>query len=169
MRGGFQDHEANSHCPSTIYQHAAPPYSARCRTYSHGLIEVRAGAPRYADNTLPASSHCHCLQTNPQQSTAAAMASSITSYGSLKAHHGHIYYEQEGNKSGHSVLFIHGLGGTTNTYQPLISSLQDFNLVRFDWAGHGRSTLPQKTSIDSYVEDAQGKMSGQVRRIMWNS
>lgn len=83
------------------------------------------------------------------------MASSITSYGSLKAHHGHIYYEQEGNKSGPSILFIHGLGGTTNTYQPLVSSLQDFNLVRFDWAGHGRSTLPQKTSIDSYVEDAE--------------
>lgn len=88
------------------------------------------------------------------------MASSISSYGSLKAHHGHIYYEQEGNKSGHSVLFIHGLGGTTNTYQPLVSSLQDFNLVRFDWAGHGRSTLPQKTSIDSYVEDAEGIPTG---------
>ena len=96
------------------------------------------------------------------------MASSITSYGSLKAHHGHLYYEQEGNKSGPSVLFIHGLGGTTNTYQPLISSLQDFNLVRFDWAGHGRSTLPQKTSIDSYVEDAQGKiMREQVQTSTW--
>lgn len=90
------------------------------------------------------------------------MASSITSHGSLKAHHGHIYYEQEGNKSGSSVLFIHGLGGTTNTYQPLVSSLQDFNLVRFDWAGHGRSTLPQKTSIDSYVEDAEGMMSAGI-------
>jgi len=54
------------------------------------------------------------------------------------------------------VLFIHGLGATTNTYQPVVGALQDCNLVRFDWAGHGRSALPKTTSIDSYVEDAEG-------------
>lgn len=82
------------------------------------------------------------------------MASSITSFGTLSGPSSKLYYEQEGNKSGPAVLFIHGLGGTTNTYQPLMSGLQDFNLVRFDWAGHGRSSVPKTTSIDSYVEDA---------------
>jgi len=82
------------------------------------------------------------------------MASSITSYGTLSADNGKLWYEQEGNKSGPAVLFIHGLGGTTNAYQPLVSALQDYNLVRFDWAGHGRSSTPKTTSIDSYVEDA---------------
>ncbi|KAK4696160.1 hypothetical protein P7C71_g1711, partial [Lecanoromycetidae sp. Uapishka_2] len=83
------------------------------------------------------------------------MASLITSYGTVSSSSGKLYYEQEGNKDGPAVLFIHGLGGTTNTYQPLVSALQEFNLVRFDWAGHGRSSLPESTSIDSYVEDAE--------------
>ena len=85
------------------------------------------------------------------------MASLINSYGIVKSSSGELCYEQEGNKDGPAVLFIHGLGGTTNTYQPLVSSLQDFHLVRFDWAGHGRSSVPQKTSIDSYVEDTEDK------------
>lgn len=84
------------------------------------------------------------------------MASSITTYGTVIGSNGDLYYEQEGNKNGPAVLFIHGLGGTTNTYQSLVSALQDSNLVRFDWAGHGRSSLPKTTSIDSYVEDAEG-------------
>jgi pimeloyl-ACP methyl ester carboxylesterase len=87
------------------------------------------------------------------------MASSITSYGTLNASNGSLYFEQEGNPSGHAVLFIHGLGGTTNTYQPIVPALQDFNLVRFDWAGHGRSSVPKSTSIDSYVQDALGSSS----------
>jgi len=82
------------------------------------------------------------------------MASSITSYGTISSASEKLFYEQEGNKSGPAVLFIHGLGGTTNTYQPLVSKLQDFNLVRFDWAGHGRSSTPKSTSIESYAEDA---------------
>lgn len=84
------------------------------------------------------------------------MASSITSYGILNSGHSELYYEQEGDREGPAVLLIHGLGGTTNTYQPLVSALRGFNLVRFDWAGHGRSSLPKLTSIDSYVEDAEG-------------
>ena len=91
------------------------------------------------------------------------MASSITSYGNLKADRPGLYFEQEGNQNGPAVLFIHGLGGTTNVYQPLVSSLQDYNLVRFDWAGHGRSSLTSKTSIDSYVKDAEGSIHSILR------
>lgn len=84
------------------------------------------------------------------------MASAITSYGTINASSGNLYFEQEGKASGRAVLFIHGLGGTTNTYQSIVPSLQDFNLIRFDWAGHGRSSIPKSTSIDSYVQDALG-------------
>ena len=84
------------------------------------------------------------------------MASSITSYGTLTSQSGELFYEREGNSSGPAVLFIHGLGGTTNTYQPVAAALQDLDLVRFDWAGHGRSSMPKATSVDSYVQDAKG-------------
>jgi len=84
------------------------------------------------------------------------MASAITSYGTVNGSNGSLYFEQEGNPSGRAVLFIHGLGGTTNAYQPIVPALQDLNLIRFDFAGHGRSSVPKTTSIDSYVQDALG-------------
>jgi len=83
------------------------------------------------------------------------MASSLSDYGTIPSPSGDLYYEREGNPSGPAILFIHGLGGTTNAYQPLVSALKDdFDLVRYDWAGHGRSTIPKTTSIDSYAQDA---------------
>ena len=87
------------------------------------------------------------------------MASKISSHGlaPAPASSTELYYEQEGNPNGPAVLFVHGLGGTTNTFQPLVHALQDCNLVRFDFSGHGRSTLPKLTSIASYVDDCEGK------------
>ncbi len=88
------------------------------------------------------------------------MTSTITSHGLLdiREWQNTIFYEQEGNKSGPAILFIHGLGGTTNTYQSLVSSFQDYNLVRFDFRGHGRSPRPtSKTSIEYYVQDCEGE------------
>lgn len=38
----------------------------------------------------------------------------------------------------------------------LVSELEDFDLVRMDWSGHGRSPTPQTSSIESYVEDCEG-------------
>lgn len=69
-----------------------------------------------------------------------------------------LFYEREGNPKGQSVLMIHGLGGTTNAYQMLVSDLEDFDVIRFDWAGHGRSATPKTTSIDSYVADCEGQL-----------
>jgi len=82
------------------------------------------------------------------------MASTLSAYGTVPSPNGDLFYEREGNPSGPSILFIHGLGGTTNAYQPLVSALQDFDLVRYDWAGHGRSAVPKTTSIESYAQDA---------------
>ncbi|KAF2110191.1 Alpha/Beta hydrolase protein [Lophiotrema nucula] len=83
------------------------------------------------------------------------MASNIHDHGFVNANGVQLFYEREGNSRGRSILFIHGLGGTTNAYQTLVSSLQEFDLIRFDWSGHGRSTVRQNASIASYVEDCE--------------
>lgn len=86
------------------------------------------------------------------------MASTVLIQGTIPTGSSKVYYEQEGNKNGSAILCIHGLGGTTNFYQPVVSGLKDYNVVRFDLSGHGRSTLPSnKASIASYVEDSEGK------------
>jgi 3-oxoadipate enol-lactonase len=90
------------------------------------------------------------------------MTSNITSTGFVGTPNSQLFFEQEGNKSGPPILFIHGLGGTTNTYQSLVPSLQEFNLIRFDFSGHGRSTVPPATTIQTYVEDCEGQGPSQV-------
>ncbi|EMR69515.1 putative alpha beta hydrolase fold protein [Eutypa lata UCREL1] len=85
------------------------------------------------------------------------MSSQITSTGYIPRDSVQLFYEREGNnQEGRTILFVHGLGGTTNAYQPLVSELQDFDIVRFDWSGHGRSTVPpSETSIELYVADCE--------------
>jgi 3-oxoadipate enol-lactonase len=86
------------------------------------------------------------------------MASSVKATGHIENGGSKLFYEQEGKKDGPAILCVHGLGGTTNFFQPIVSSLQDYNIVRFDLSGHGRSDLPAgKTSIESYVEDCEGR------------
>jgi len=83
------------------------------------------------------------------------MASKLSSDGYISSSDSKLYYETEGNPDGPTILFVHGLGGTTNAYQSIIPELQDFNIVRFDWAGHGRSSTPKTTSIESYVANCE--------------
>ena len=95
------------------------------------------------------------------------MASNLSANGFVSSNDSKLYYEAEGNAEGPTILFIHGLGGTTNAYQPIISDLQDFNIIRFDWGGHGRSSTPKTTSIESYVANAEG-MSPTCRLYWWS-
>ncbi|KAJ9193919.1 hypothetical protein DTO166G4_5851 [Paecilomyces variotii] len=88
------------------------------------------------------------------------MASAITSNGFIAVNDRQIYYEEEGQASSQTIFFVHGLGGTLNTFQPLITSLRNFRLVRFDLSGHGRSSVPsQKATIETYVEDCKAVIS----------
>jgi 3-oxoadipate enol-lactonase len=91
------------------------------------------------------------------------MASTLSNTGYITSTDSKLYYETEGNPDGPTVLFIHGLGGTTNAYQPIVPALQDFNIVRFDWSGHGRSPTPKATSIDSYVADCEGGLTASAK------
>lgn len=45
---------------------------------------------------------------------------------------------------GPPVLFIHGLGGTSNTFQPMLESFAGFRCVRPDLPGSGRSPRPHE-------------------------
>lgn len=91
------------------------------------------------------------------------MASQLASSGYVFRDSVRLFYESEGNKGRRTILFVHGLGATTNAYQPLIAELGDLHLVRFDWSGHGRSSVPSSdTSIELYVSDCEGRCSGLV-------
>ena len=50
---------------------------------------------------------------------------------------------------GDALLCIHGLGGSSNTWTPLLPVLAGFKVIRPDLPGSGRSSLPaQALSIE---------------------
>lgn len=63
-----------------------------------------------------------------------------------------IFVEECG--SGPLMVMLHGLGGTTNVFQPLISRFSShYTMLRFDFPGSGFSTFKSKPSIPQFVED----------------
>lgn len=53
---------------------------------------------------------------------------------------------------GEAMLCIHGLGGSSNTWTPLMPAFGGYKVVRPDLPGSARSELPaKKLTIDSYV------------------
>ncbi|KAI1100864.1 alpha/beta-hydrolase [Jackrogersella minutella] len=70
------------------------------------------------------------------------MASQVTSSGYVPRGSVQLFYEREGNDDSSTVLFIHELGG-------------NFDLIRFDFSGHGRSSVPSDSSVESYVADCE--------------
>ena len=56
--------------------------------------------------------------------------------------------------TGPAVLMIHGLGGTSNFYEPQARALADrFTVIRVDSAGAGRSELAEPISISNHADD----------------
>jgi pimeloyl-ACP methyl ester carboxylesterase len=53
---------------------------------------------------------------------------------------GGILAEVEGD--GFPVVMVHGLGGTSNAFQPQIEGLRGYRVIRIDLPGSGRSALP---------------------------
>lgn len=65
-----------------------------------------------------------------------------------------VFVEREGE--GPAVLFIHGLGGTTNFYEPQARGLAaDHTVIRFDLTGAGRSPLTGRPDIETWARDAE--------------
>ncbi len=53
---------------------------------------------------------------------------------------GHLVAEVSGE--GFPVVMVHGLGGTSNSFQPLMSVLSGYRVIRIDLPGAGRSPVP---------------------------
>lgn len=71
-----------------------------------------------------------------------------------------LHYTQTGNPSGPLVILLHGLGGSTKTFQPILQSLspQVNRLICVDLEGFGQTTLssPSTTlSVPRYVDDLE--------------
>jgi pimeloyl-ACP methyl ester carboxylesterase len=58
---------------------------------------------------------------------------------------------------GFPVVMVHGLGGTSNTFQPQLMALGGYRVIRPDLPGAGRSPTPHGAlSIDSFVSSIIG-------------
>jgi 3-oxoadipate enol-lactonase len=69
-----------------------------------------------------------------------------------------VMIESEGE--GSPVAMLHGLGGTSNTFQPLLPSLAGYRVVRPDLPGSGRSPPPpQPIALALLLETVESALS----------
>jgi len=62
---------------------------------------------------------------------------------------------------GFPVVMIHGLGGTSNMFQPQLSALTSYRVVRIDLPGSGRSPCPPgPLTIETMARDVLRAMDG---------
>ncbi|MCX2750007.1 alpha/beta fold hydrolase [Arthrobacter sp. MI7-26] len=55
---------------------------------------------------------------------------------------------------GPDVVLVHGLGGTTSFFEPLVASLAErFRVTRYDFSGHGRSPLAGELTLESLTAE----------------
>lgn len=68
----------------------------------------------------------------------------------------------ETHGSGDPLVFIHGLGGTSNVFTPQVATLSRFfTCIRFDLPGAGRSPLAGAASLAGFVATALEVMDGE--------
>jgi pimeloyl-ACP methyl ester carboxylesterase len=66
--------------------------------------------------------------------------------------------EIDGN--GEALLCIHGLGGSSNTWTPLLAALSDFRVIRPDLPGSARSSLlAEPLSIEGYAASLEALLA----------
>ncbi|KAI9818761.1 MAG: hypothetical protein M1827_007581 [Pycnora praestabilis] len=75
-----------------------------------------------------------------------------------------LYYSHQGQSTGSPIVFVHGLGGTSEYYTPLTSALslyQSHPLHLFDLEGHGLSPTSglSQLSVSSFASDLSGVFS----------
>ena len=82
----------------------------------------------------------------------ATMSFPVKTYFHTTSNGSQIFVEECG--SGPLMVLMHGLGGTTNAFQPLISHFASrFTMLRFDFPGSGFSTFKAPLSIPQFVDD----------------
>lgn len=62
-----------------------------------------------------------------------------------------LFVEESGE--GPAVVLVHGLGGTTNFYEPVLRALDGHRVIRYDFDGHGRSALHGTFAVADLVAD----------------
>lgn len=74
-----------------------------------------------------------------------------------------IFVEECG--SGPLMVLMHGLGGTTNYFQPLIRHFSSrYTMLRFDFPGSGFSTFNSPPSIPQFVEDLSSILDAREKK-----
>src|SRR5437868_6300328 len=73
----------------------------------------------------------------------------MTTLGDLSVH-----FERTGN--GEPVLLIHGLGSSTEDWEPQVSALaREYTVVSYDVRGHGRTAKPAgRYTLAQFADDA---------------
>lgn len=75
------------------------------------------------------------------------MGATLRDFGSRQ-----VWVVDEGE--GPAIVFVHGLGGTTNVFDPALNALVGgHRVICFDLTGHGMSPLAKATSISGWSDD----------------
>jgi pimeloyl-ACP methyl ester carboxylesterase len=72
-----------------------------------------------------------------------------------------IHYTDEGNRSGRTLIFVHGFAASVHAWRPWIDRLRnDYRLIAIDLPGHGLTEAPAsyRASVDSNA-DLVGKLA----------
>jgi 3-oxoadipate enol-lactonase len=88
----------------------------------------------------------------------------------MSIHHYHItkngtkvHYELQGSATGRLVVLLHGLGGSTRTFKPLLPHLPStYQILAVDFEGFGETPLANASvphTIDRYVADLEDLIS----------
>jgi 3-oxoadipate enol-lactonase len=72
-----------------------------------------------------------------------------------------IYYEISGNENNPKMVLIHGLFLNGDCWSEQLNAFEkEFNVLRFDLRGHGRTTKPKKRfTIRNYVDDMRALLT----------
>ncbi|WP_427005421.1 alpha/beta fold hydrolase [Pseudarthrobacter sp. H2] len=79
--------------------------------------------------------------------STATIAAGLSAVGTKQ-----LFVETAG--TGPDVVLVHGLGGTTSFFEPLVASLAErFRVTRYDFNGHGRSPLAGELTLESLAAE----------------
>jgi 3-oxoadipate enol-lactonase len=74
--------------------------------------------------------------------------------GTLRDVGGKPLFVEDSGTLGPTVVLVHGLGGTTSFYEPLMPALtREFRVLRYDFDGHGRSPLTGPVTVPEMAAD----------------
>jgi pimeloyl-ACP methyl ester carboxylesterase len=59
---------------------------------------------------------------------------------------------------GFPVVMLHGLGGTSNMFQPQVDALVGYRLIRPDLPGSGRSPAPERLSFEAMADAVESAL-----------